>query len=298
MDSEILEKITKAGIVHQQLVAYAKEIVKKDVPLIDIANAIDAKIAELGAKPAFPINLSINEVAAHATPAFNDTTKAHGLLKVDIGVHIDGFVADGAFTLDLEGTEENTKLIAAAESGLAAAIDTIKEGVTLREIGAAVSSAIEEHGAVAVRNLSGHQIEQYHLHAGLMIPNYDNSQEHVVPHGLYAIEPFATMGNGIVKDGKPSGIFVINKEEGMVRDTFARQVLMFIDEEYQGLPFCSRWIHKEFGTRGLVALRQIAQAGIVREYEQLVEVSRKNVAQAEHTVLLKDDGTKLVTTRV
>lgn len=293
---EGLENIKKAGAIHGEVMAYAREIVKPGVKLVEIADKVDAKIAELGGKPAFPINLSVDSQAAHCTPAWNDEEVARGLLKVDVGVHVEGYVADGAFSIDLDDLEENKKIIEAAEAGLAAGVEKFGKGVMLREVGAAIGEAIDSKGFVAIRNLTGHLIERYDLHAGVNVPNYDNNQEIEIEQGLYACEPFATNGNGRVKDGKPSGIFSVNRQEGNVRDNFAREVLNYIDEEYVGLPFCSRWIHRKFGTRGLLALRQIKQAGILHEYPQLIEESGGKVAQAEHSILILESGEKVVTT--
>ena len=121
----------KAGKIASEVVKYSKILVKRDAPLLEIAEKIESKITELGGKPAFPVNLSINEIAAHSTPAYNDETKAHGLLKIDIGVHINGCIADTAFSIDLENSEENKKLIEASESALKNAIEKISEGSKL-----------------------------------------------------------------------------------------------------------------------------------------------------------------------
>jgi len=300
MNEEEIEKTKKAGKIHQEVVAYAREIVKPGVKLIDIAIKIDDKIAELGAKPAFAVTLCIDDVAAHATPAVGDEEVARGLLKVDIGLQVDGYVADSAFSLDMDekGSEEsemNKKLIEAAESGLKNGVETINIGVALGEIGKNIQEAIGKHGFVPIKNLSGHQIKQYDLHAGLNVPNYDSGQETALEEGVYAVEPFATNGLGRVKDGKPSGIYRLDRE-GNVRDSFAREVLNFISEEYQTLPFCSRWIVKKFGSRGLLALRMIEQAGILHQYPKLMEEGKGKVAQAEHTVILTGKE-KIVSTR-
>ena len=119
-------KIVRAGEIAREAVAYARTIAKKGSSLRELAEQIEGKIRELGGKPAFPVNLSINEIAAHATPAHDSDDKAHGLLKVDIGVHLDGFIADTAFSVDLENSEENKKLIEAAEAALSAAGETVK----------------------------------------------------------------------------------------------------------------------------------------------------------------------------
>ncbi len=286
--------LIKAGQISRDVVAYARSIVKKDMPLKELADTIEAKIVSLGGKPAFPVNLSINEIAAHATPAYDSTDRAYGLLKVDIGVHVEGEIADTAFSVDLDNTLENKKLIEAAEAGLAAAQHLVKKGVALNVLGRAVDTVIRSRGATTVINLSGHAIESYDVHAGVTIPNYDNSDTTKLEEGIYAIEPFATNGHGKVVDGRPSGIYQLVKQ-GSVRDTFARAVLVFITEEYQTLPFCSRWIHAKFGTRGLVALRFIEQAGLLHHYAQLVESGKGIVAQAEHTFLVENDSVKQIT---
>lgn len=292
--SEGYSDYLKAGKIAKQAVDYAKSIIKIGIPLLDIANKIEDKINELGAKPAFPCNLSINEIAAHYTPSWNDETKASGLLKIDIGVHVNGCIADTSFSLDLEGNEENKKLIEATESAVSNATKLAKVGATLSEIGKTIEQSIKSLGFTPIQNLCGHSIEKYNLHSGITVPNIDNSSNKQLEEGVYAIEPFATNGLGSVRDGKPSGIYNI-QSQGSVRDNFARQVLDFITEEYQTLPFCSRWIYKKFGSRGLLALRQIEQTGILHQFNQLIEKGGGKVAQAEHTILLMKEG-KIVTT--
>ena len=233
-------------------------------------------------------------MAAHATPAYTSDERAYGLLKVDIGVHVAGAIADTAFSIDLENSELNTNLIAAAEAGLHAATPLITKGVSLAALGKAVDATIRSRGMTTVVNLSGHAIEEYDVHAGVTIPNYDNGDMTLLDEGIYAIEPFATNGAGKVIDGKPSGIYQLMKE-GNVRDSFARIVLEFIAEEYRTLPFCSRWIHAKFGTRGLIALRFIEQAGLLHHYNQLIEAGKGIVAQAENTFLVTQEETKQIT---
>ena len=118
MQPEEIECLKKAGAIAKQAVAYAKELIKPDMLLLEIAEQIESKIDELGGKPAFPVNLSIDNIAAHYTPSWNDSSISRGLLKVDIGVQVDGYIADTAFSIDLENSEENKKLIEAAEAAL------------------------------------------------------------------------------------------------------------------------------------------------------------------------------------
>ena len=288
MNNSEKQKALKAGEIAKQVKQFAKSIIKPNMPLLEIAEKIENKIIQLGAKPAFPVNLGINEITAHYTPSYNDETIANGLLKIDFGVQIDGFVADTAFSLDLENSEENKKLIEASEIALKNAIQKIKNEISLGEIGKTIQNSIESKGFSPITNLSGHEMQQYELHAGKTIPNIDNKKTEKITKGLYAIEPFATNGSGKVIEGKPSGIYLLINEKN-VRSIEARKILNFIIEEYKTLPFCSRWIVKKFGIKSLFALKQLEKNGNLHQYPQLVEVSHSKVSQAEHTVFVDDN---------
>lgn len=290
------EKILKAGKIASEVREYVKTIVKKGVSVLEIAEKIESKIVELGGKPAFPVNTSINEIAAHYTPSHDDELKAHGLLKIDFGVHIDGWCSDNAMSFDLEDSEENKKLIETAKAALDKAIEIVKDGVTTGKIGKAIQETIEGQGFSPVINLSGHEIDEYDLHAGLTIPNIDNGNSEVIDKGLYAIEPFATNGSGKVRDGKPSGIYMLTGTKNP-RSPIAREVLEHIVEEYATLPFCSRWIIKKFGTKAIIALRQLEEIGNLHNFAQLIEVGNGIVAQAEHSILIDGSGEVIVTTK-
>jgi methionyl aminopeptidase len=289
------KKIIQAGKIAQEVKKYIRPFVKKGIPLLELAEKIESKIIELNGKPAFPTNLSINEIAAHFTPSYNDETLAHGLIEVDFGVQIDGFISDTAFSVDLENSIENKKLIEASEKALEEAKKVIGKGISTNEIGKAVQKTMESHGFSPIINLSGHQIEQYALHSGLSIPNIDDKRISIIKPGLYAIEPFSTNGAGKVKDGKPSGIYSLMDYKN-IRNPSAREILEYILEEYRELPFCSRWLVKKFGTKALPALNQLEQNGNVHQYPQLIEVGKGIVAQTEDTVLIEKDGKKKITT--
>ncbi|MEK6823888.1 MAG: type II methionyl aminopeptidase [Nanoarchaeota archaeon] len=290
------QKILLAGQIASEVKEYAKSIIKKDMPLLEIAEKIENKIIELGGKPAFPVNTSINEIAAHYTSGHNDTSTAHGLLKIDLGVHIDGWIADTAISIDLENSEENKKLIQASKDALDNAIEIInkKENPTTGEIGKTIQETIESKGFLPIINLSGHQIEQYNLHAGLTIPNIDNKSTEIISPGLYAIEPFVTQGNGKVRDGKSSGIYMLTNPK-TPRTPMAREILEFIAKEYQTLPFCSRWLVKKFGIKVMFALKQLEENGSLHQFPQLVESSNSKVAQTEHTLLITEKEVKVTT---
>lgn len=293
MEKREIENIKKAGEIVKQIKKELPEIVKKDKLLLNIAEEIESKIIELGGKPAFPCNLSIDEIAAHYTPSYNDEEIARGLLKVDFGAQIEGFTADTSVSFDLENSDENKKLIECAEECLSQGIKAISEDKQIGEIGRAIQESAEKYGFSPVQNLSGHSIEEYQLHSGISIPNYDNNSDAYLPEGIFACEPFVTTGIGLVKDGKPSGIYEI-RGRAVLRDPKAREIFNWIFEEYGTLPFCSRWIVKKFGTRALIALSQMEQSGGVHQFSQLVEKSGKKVAQAENTFFISDEKVEVI----
>jgi len=288
------EKIIKAGKIASEVKTYAKTIAKPGISLLELAEKIESRIIELGGKLAFPCNLSINEIAAHYTPSYDDKTLAHGLLKIDFGAHVDGYISDTAFSVDLENNEENKKLIEASKKALENVSKLIKKNQTTDILGAEVQKTIENLGFSPVINLTGHQIEKYELHAGLTIPNIDDKRKFIINEGVFAIEPFATNGSGRVRDGKASEIYMLI-DERMPRSPIAREVLEFIIEEYQTLPFCSRWLVKRFGTKALFGLRQLDQNGNLHNFPQLVETTGSKVSQAENTFLVEKDKVTVTT---
>ena len=291
------KKIVKAGEIASETKRYARTIIKKGTPLVEIAEKIESKIIELGGKPAFPTNLSIDNVAAHFTPTHDDKTLAHGLIKVDFGVHIDGWTADNAFSVDLEDSDLNKKLIKASEDALDSALELVKKNKgksVLGELGKTIQDTIESKGFHPVINLCGHSMEKYELHGGLMIPNVDDRRKTELEEGLYAIEPFATSGKGRVHDGEPSGIYELVSEK-LPRSPLAREVMAFVIKEYDKLPFCSRWIVKKLGTRALFGLRELESLGILHQFSQLVESHGTKVSQAEQTILIEKDKVTVTT---
>ncbi len=287
MEEEQFEKYIEAGKIAKQVVDYAKKIIKKDMLLIDIANKIDEKIFELGGEPAFPVNLSINEIAAHYTPGVNDETKAEGLLKVDIGVDVEGFIADTAFSLDLTEDGRFKEMIKENERILEAALSELKVGSNVSVIGNTIAKELKGSEFKIIRNLSGHSLDEYDVHSGLTIPNYENGDSFELNGVAIAIEPFLTTGNGEIYEGKPSEIYVLQKE-GRPRDKESRAVLEFIKESFSTKPFCKRWLEEEKLPMLNFALRNLVKEGIIHNFPVLIEVGKQPVSQAEHTVVFKD----------
>ena len=296
MEKAEIESYRKAGKIAGQVVGFVRGFVKPGVLLVEIAEKIDAKIEELGAKPAFPVNLSLNEIAAHYSPPQDDETKAEGLLKVDIGVEVDGYIADTAFSLDLTKEGKYKEMIGLNEKVLEEAIKVVEEGgvgVKVGKIGSKIQELVEEHNDEhgtqfsIIKNLSGHLLGRCLVHAGLTISNYRNDNLTKLQNVAIAIEPFLTEGRGEIYEGKDSEIYMV-QGSGQVRGGEARKLLEFIKEEYKTKPFCKRWLVKAGFKRLNYMLRLLVRTGVLHNFPVLIEKSKKPVSQAEHTVLIAD----------
>jgi len=289
-DAEQYEKCREAGRILAQVRDEAAERVEVGASHLEIAEWAEEKIRDLGGEPAFPVNISIDEEAAHATPERDaDSTFGEEMVNLDIGVHVDGWLADTAVTVDLSGRDE---LAAASAEALDAALEVAGPGVNVGEIGAAVEEVIEGYGLNPVVNLTGHGLGHWEQHTAPNIPNREVAQGAKLEAGdVVAIEPFATDGRGKVKEGSSEEIFALERE-GTVRDRTARQVLDQVTEEFKTLPFAARWLDSP---RAKMALRRLKQQNIVHGYPVLQEEEGKFVSQKEHTVIVTDDGVDVTT---
>ena len=287
----ILEKYKAAGKILIEVRDAALELVKPGNRLLEVAEFVESSIRDRGGEPAFPCNISRNEEAAHATPSIDDEAVfgEEDLVKLDIGVHIDGYIADSAVTVDLSGKYE--ELIRASEAALDEAIKIIHDGVSTVEIGEVIEEAIKERGYKPIVNLSGHGLVRYNSHAPPTIPNV--KYEHGVilrTNDVIAIEPFATDGGGKVVESGNVEIYSLIKPKP-VRMREAKKLLDEI-KKYHGLPFARRWLPRE---RLNLALRALKNTGVLSDYPILREEDRGLVAQAEHTVIVKEDGCEVTT---
>ncbi|MDO8555630.1 MAG: type II methionyl aminopeptidase [Nanoarchaeota archaeon] len=279
-----IEDHKEAGRIASKVREWGKSLFKDGAKVIDIAEAVENKIRELGAEPGFPCCISINSLAAHYSPFINDQMIIHkgDIIKFDMGTHINGKVADTACTIEVESNTQ-TRLIQASHDALERATKIMKPGTPIRAIGKIVSDTIRQAGFQPIINLSGHGLGDYIVHDDPTIPNYDNGDETELEEGQsIACEPFATTGAGLVSDGKPCGIYgFINKKN--TRLPAAREVMKIIEEKYRTLPFSCRWI-KVPGIQML--LNQLEKDGILRQYTQLPEKSGGLVSQAEHSIII------------
>lgn len=282
------EKLIKAGRIAGQALLFAKSLVKPGTRIVDLCIKTEEKIRELGGEPAFPVQVALNDVAAHFCPEKDDVLEfSDQLVSVDVGVHVDGWVGgDNAVSVDLSGKHED--LVKASREALNSALKLVRVGVPIRELGKTIFETITSYGFSPVRNLSGHGLDEYCVHTKPSIPNYDNNDPSELEEGqLIAIEPFASSGAGVIYESSPATIFqLIDKRP--VRNMITRQVMKEIDR-YHNLPFCRRWLVEKFGlAKTNFALRELKVQEMLKEYPPLIDQAHGLVSQAEHTVLVKD----------
>jgi len=298
MNKEELDKYIESGKIASEVRGWSKTLIKENANILDIANKIELKIRGLGGEIAFPTNICINDITAHYTPKFNDKTiiQENDVVKIDIGVHVDGFIADTACTIDLSGNYSN--MLAANEKALNNVIKLIKPGASLTEIGEIVQKTITDAGFNVIENLTGHEIKQYNLHAGLSIPNIPIPYEKKIDEGMVlAIEPFATDGYGRVIESKHVEIFsLIEKKPVRMREARA---LIDEAEKRKGMPFAERWFLQNERPMNPMKLQLILQdlvkRKILKQYPVLHEKENGIVSQFEHTVIVTEKGCYVTT---
>ncbi len=290
MNEEAIEKTLRAGEILKKVAEEVQEKVKPGIKLLEVAEFVENRIVELGAQPAFPCNISINADAAHFTPKKNDTRefKEGDVVKIDIGAHIDGYIADMAITVDLGN---HSDLVNAAKDALFAAIDVVKAGVSTSKLGAAIEETIKSYGYKPIVNLTGHGLLPYMTHAPPNIHNYATKEGVELKDGMIiAIEPFATDGIGKVSDRSECEIYsLINVKP--VRMKIARKIVNKVSEKYKTLPFAKRWLEKAPD----IILGRLVRDGVLRAYPVLTEVSGGLVSQWEHTLIVEEGGARIVT---
>ncbi len=287
MEPHILDCYIRAGKIASKVMEKSRKWVREGERLLDVAEKIEAEIISLGGRPAFPVNISVNEVAAHYTPTERDAGVfgKGDMVKIDLGVHIDGCIADTAATIYLGSGKREKALLAASESALKAALALATPGRKISEISAKIEETICSHGFIPVSNLSGHYLGRYAIHASPGIPNVRTASQATLSEGdVIAIEPFATTGAGSVKDTGRVMIFSSAKAKP-ARLPAARAVLEFA-KSLNGLPFASRWIREPAGFVKDRTLSELVALGALYAYPVLKEEKGGLVSQAEHTVIV------------
>ncbi len=297
-DKEELEKFRQSGKILRETREEMRSYVRERMPIIDVCEKTEALIRQKGGKPAFPCNVSINEVAAHYTSPPNDISliPESSTVKVDLGVQVDGYVTDTAFTAAFGA--EGRSMAATAELALKTVIDNIHGDMALGKIGSLIETTIKNRGFKPISNLTGHSVGRYLIHAGTSIPNISQVSLTKVKTGeVYAIEPFVTVpeATAIVEDAPQITIYRLLKAKSTKSDA-AKKMLKHIETSFRTLPFAERWLNGVVpAEQHKAAFKELFASKAIMGYPVFVEVTKKPVAQAEHTLLIKDEGCEVLT---
>lgn len=293
-----MEKYRQAGLIAFQSIKYAEEIAKEGMKVIELCEEVESKIQKLNGRPAFPCNVSQNSEAAHYSAALDDQKKIEpgSVLKIDIGVHVDGYIADTATTISFSPSDQ--QMVTLNNQLLEEAIRAIKAGESISVVSDIIEPKAHRSGYKPIANLAGHQLDVYIVHAGISVPNVKEPiNGSFKEDAAYAIEPFLVPYNsrGWVVNGAGGNIFrLITRKRS--KNLLLDQMVDYIWENFKTLPFSPRWLLKDFG-ENLVQrqLSEMLSKKLIMQYPVLVEASGAKVSQFEHTVYVRKDGV-LVTT--
>ncbi|MHB1868531.1 MAG: type II methionyl aminopeptidase [Nitrososphaerales archaeon] len=294
----INQSYLKAGEISREIKKEVESRNWEGKTYLEICEFVEGGIRKRGGQPAFPCNVCANEVAAHYTAEIDDpkTVPENALLKVDVGVQVDGYIADTAVTLCYN--EDLVDMTEATKAALSEGLKAVRAGARTSDVGKVVDSYARRRGYIPIANLSGHALEQYVVHAGTSVPNvWSPSPASFKENKAYAIEPFFTTNDasGIVIEGKSQNI------HGLVarKNTKDQELNKFLDSVWnkcRTLPFTVRWFQEEFPKGRLNEIvSRLVKMKLVRSYAVLVEAKNCPVAQAEHTVAVTATGFVILT---
>lgn len=317
--AHIVEPLREAAEIHRRVRLWAREWIRPGMRLVDIADGIEEALRRTAGAPgglargiAFPTGLSVNHIAAHWTPNADDAAAVLGagdVLKVDMGVHVRGRVVDSAFTLAWDPAYD--ALLETVRAATDAAVAAAGVDVRLADIGAVVEEVMgagevtvrgRTRPVRTVRNLMGHSLGLYRIHAGKCVPN--STSAHVrgrMEEGdVLALETFGSTGRGYATDegtGLPTSHYMRAlgpPPRALGGAPRARALLAHISSNYGTLAFARRWLDQT-GQHGYArALQHLVDCGAVDDYPPLCDEPGSVVAQFEHTVVIKPSSKEVV----
>ncbi|GFR45393.1 hypothetical protein Agub_g6774 [Astrephomene gubernaculifera] len=301
---DMLNEVRRAAEVHRQVRKHMRTIIKPGIRLFDMCEQLEDMVRNLievnglDAGIAFPTGCSLNYVAAHWTPNAGDKTvlQYDDVMKLDFGTHVGGRIIDSAFTVHFNPKFD--PLVAAVKDATNTGVKAAGVDVRLCDVGEAVQEVMESyeveldgrtHQVKCVRNLNGHSIGPYQIHAGKSVPIVRGGEATRMEEGeFFAIETFGTTGKGYVREDLECSHYMKNFDVGHVplRLPRAKQLLGTIEKNFGTLAFCRRHLDRLGEDKYLMALKNLCDAGVVDPYPPLCDAKGSYVAQFEHTLYL------------
>jgi len=293
-----IEKYKIAGSIAYTSLKHAKEIAKEGMKVIELCEEVEDKIRKLNGNPAFPCNISQNSEAAHYTAGIDDEKKIESgsVLKVDVGVHVDGYIADTATTITYSTSDERMAMVNLQL--LDDAIRAVRAGESIQVIADIIEPRAHRSGYKPIANLAGHQLDVYIIHAGVSVPNVkEHVKSNFKENTAYAIEPFLVPheAKGWVINSQGGNIYRLLSRK-RTKDTSIDQMVEYIWEKYRSLPFSPRWLLVDFGKERVNRLlNEMLKKKLIMQYPVLLEASGARVTQFEHTIFVRNDGITVTT---
>jgi methionyl aminopeptidase len=298
LSPEVLGSLREAGRVASAARDFGARLIVAGTRVRDVCQAVDEEIERHGAAPAFPTQSSRNELAAHYCPSPEDETAyAEGdLAKLDVGVHVDGWVVDTATTVSVGDVPGNRPYVEAARAALDGALALLAPGIEVRRVARTIQQTVTSFGLRPMRNLCGHGVGRYTVHCPPPIPNVadQSGSERLAAGSVFAIEPFATDGLGLVAERGPAEVFRLDPRRDGNGLPGERAVLEAI-RSFRGLPFARRQLAALPRAAVETTLGALVARGVLHGYPPLAESTGGRVAQAEHTVYMSPDGPVVLT---
>lgn len=294
-----------AAEAHRQTRKYMQSYIKPGMTMIEICETLEATsralIGENGLEAglAFPTGCSLNHCAAHYTPNAGDKTvlQYDDVCKIDFGTHINGRIIDCAFTMTFDPKYD--ELLKAVKDATNTGIKEAGIDVRLCDIGRAIQEVMESYELElngktypikSIRNLNGHSIGAYQIHAGKTVPIVKGGEETKMEEGeVFAIETFGSTGRGYVNDDMETSHYMknFNVTHVPLRLAGSKQLLNVINQNFGTLAFCRRWLDRLGQSRYLLSLNDLCKKGIIDPYPPLCDIKGCYTAQYEHTIILR-----------
>ncbi len=232
-----IEKMRRSGQIVREVLEHVRGMVKPGATTLDLETAAVRLIEDSGAKPAFKgyhgypcvLCTSVNEQVVHGIPSADRVLKDGDIVSIDCGVVIDGFYGDSAITVPVgKITPKTQRLLDVTRVSLERAIELIKPGATLGDVGSAVQQVVEDEGFSVVRDFVGHGIGT-RMHEDPQIPNFGQPGRGVKLRAgmVLAIEPMVNAGKPEVQTLRDGWTAVT--QDGSLSAHFEHTVAVTVD---------------------------------------------------------------------